>query len=75
MGEAEATTEKIRLWGCTQKEKLLNSYKLISKNAQSQETTSQLTDADIEQNSGVEFPGQSLEPIVGTTFTIDEKDF
>ena len=77
MGEPEATIEKIRLWGCKQKDKLLNSYKQIAKNGESgQEITSSQNDAEnIEQNTGVEFPGQSLEPIVGTTFTIDEKDF
>lgn len=29
----------------------------------------------MEKNTGVEFPGQSLEPIVGTPFTMDEKEF
>ena len=30
---------------------------------------------EVERNTGVEFPGQSYEPIIGTTYTLDEKDF
>ena len=47
MGEPEATIEKIRLWGCKQKDKLLNSYKQIAKNGESgQEITSSQNDAE-----------------------------
>jgi hypothetical protein len=34
-GEAEATAEKIRLWSCSSKEKLLASYKQIKEAAKS----------------------------------------
>lgn len=74
MGEADATTEKVRLWSCNNKEKLLQSYKQIGtslKEAATQETNTE----DIERNSGVDFPGQSLEPIIGTQLTLDEKEF
>lgn len=72
-GEAEATADKVRLWTCQNKEKLLNSYKQISA---SQPTQSQKDESeDMEQNSGVEFPGQSLEPLIGTNMTVDEKEF
>lgn len=73
-GEAEASAEKIRLWSCNNKEKLLHSYKLIAsskKEVGSQETTNE----DIERNTGVEFPGQSLEPLIGTQLTLEEKEF
>jgi hypothetical protein len=70
-GEAEATAEKVRLWSCQSKDKLLKSYKAITQ-GNSQETQE---NEDVERNTGVEFPGQSLEPLVGTNMTVDEKEF
>ena len=32
-------------------------------------------DDDVEENSGVEFPGESLEPYVGSSLTFDDVEF
>ena len=34
-----------------------------------------LEDGAIEENSGVEFPGESLEPYVGTALNFGDKDY
>ena len=30
---------------------------------------------DVEENTGIEAPGKSLEPLVGTMITLEEKDY
>ena len=34
-----------------------------------------VVDIDVEENSGIEFPGESIEPYVGTSLNFDDKEF
>lgn len=72
-GEVEADVEHIRLWLCTDKPKLLQSWEQLAKTPLTQEETE--NDEEVEINTGVEFPGHSFEHVVGTAYTVDEKDF
>jgi len=52
---------------------LLQSWEQLAKTPLTQEETE--NDEEVETNTGVEFPGMSYEPIVGTAYTLEEKDF
>ena len=60
---------QIRLWHCSGKKNLLDSFQKVSRSTRSSaEPTS-----DLEENSGVEFPGKSYEPLVGSTMNFEDR--
>jgi hypothetical protein len=65
--------KQIRFWRCVSREKLLGSFKEIEDSPdQEMKSSSSVAGAEakmVEENSGVEFPGESLEPMVGTIYT------
>jgi hypothetical protein len=70
----------IRLWLCEDKlEDVTNSIQKVSEalkanTPMSDQKKSQATDEDQnEENSGIECQGKSLEPLMGTTMTIEDK--
>ena len=76
--EAPITEEDIRLWKfADNKEKLVEQCSLVS---QSKDEDSRMTDdgqqtevdPDVEENSNVEFPGESLEPFLKTGQNLED---
>lgn len=72
----------IRLWISDSQEKLLKSFSEIANSEQQMEvdgeangSSSQHTDNKLEENSGVEFPGMSVEPYIGSSLAISDHDF
>jgi hypothetical protein len=62
----------LRIWRfADDKEKLVKACLDISK-ASSDQPMSSDTDEDIEPNSGVEFPGESLEPYISTSSVLED---
>jgi hypothetical protein len=62
----------VRLWRFTEtKERLVEACRHISQNGDRIEVDS-TNDPDLEYNSGVEFPGDSLEPYYGTSSNLED---
>jgi hypothetical protein len=78
-GRGEMKTEQVRLWRCEKKSDLLKSFDSIGKNGDAMDVDTaggnDNQDDDVEENSGVEFPGESLEPYVGSSLTFDDVEF
>lgn len=71
--------KNIRMWSTDDKPKLLQSFDEISTAQQPMDYTvngeeKEEQEGEVQENSGVEFPGESLEPFVGTSLTIDDCD-
>ena len=62
----------MRIWLCSKKTELLESFTNI---AQSMQQDGKSVEGSVEINSGVEFPGQSQEPMVGSAITFEDRDF
>lgn len=70
----EFSTEKVRLWLCESKTQLLESFEQISR-AKLDDNEPMDSESQKETNSGVKFPGTSLEPLVGTQMNFTENNF
>ena len=68
------STDQIRLWHCKDAGALFESFNEISQ-ATEDNVHMKSNDADAEVNSGVEFPGDSLEQYIGTSLTFEERNF
>jgi hypothetical protein len=73
----EFTHNRIRIWLVDDYEKLNDSFKEIAQKSgqAASEDVDMRDDSQTETNSGVECPGMSLEPCVGTSLTLEEKEF
>ena len=65
--------DDVRLWQCSKKLQLLESFSAIAQAME--QDPKQVDQGSVETNSGVEFPGQSQEPMVGSAITFEDKDF
>jgi len=70
--------ENIRMWQASDKDLLLSSFGEIGDGEQRMEVDNPSdggsTQGQSEENSGIKFPGESVEPYVGSQLTIDEFD-
>jgi len=64
--------DRIRLWLCDDKDKINSAIKLEK---EAGDVKMEEANEEDEENSGVSPPGQSLEPLVGTMITLEEKEF
>lgn len=73
--EEPITDERLRLWKfADHKERLLQQCGLISTRTSQQEDSRMTDESDpeLEENSGVDFPGESLEPFLKTAQTLED---
>ena len=68
-GQPDVKQEQIRMWLSTDKRKFVASLKKIAEAGEKMDT------GDSNENSGVEFPGESIEPYVGTALSFSDKEF
>ena len=68
-GQPDIKQEQIRMWLSTDKRKFVASLKKIAEAGEKMDT------GDSNENSGVEFPGESIEPYVGTALSFSDKEF
>jgi hypothetical protein len=61
------------MWLSTDSKKLEKSFKDIKEGSKSENKGT--PSGKVEENSGVEFPGESIEPYVGTSLNFGDKDF
>lgn len=72
---APVQTKAVRLWLADDKDKLLKSFAEVARSEQKMEVDSAANEDNIEENSGVEFPGNSMEQYVGSALVISDHDF
>ena len=70
---ADLKSFDIRLWLCDDRIALEKAFQDVLKITASGHTEMQES-KDLEENSGVDGPGVSMEPLVGTSITLEEKD-
>lgn len=74
------TQHNIRLWECELSTDLKGCLQQVAASLQRSQPKAKQgspngATASVEENSGVDFPGKSLEPFVGSVMTLEEKQF
>mmetsp|Transcript_23219 Transcript_23219/g.17654 ORF Transcript_23219/g.17654 Transcript_23219/m.17654 type:complete len:183 (+) Transcript_23219:518-1066(+) len=70
-------TDQIRMWRFAEKNEVLieRCQKLSLPDPEHQKKLSEQNNPDLEINSGVEFPGDSVEPLIGTSTVMEDETF